>query len=140
MITNSRKGIISPLKINGKNINGEWQMYQMPLNEMPAIQDISVKADENKPAFYGANFNLDETGDTFIDMRNFGKGVIFINGINIGRYWNVGPQQSLYIPGCWLKKGKNNLIILDQVNEFVQTKVQTMKKSIMKDLRPSKAL
>ena len=54
------------LMVNGKCI-------QMPLNEMPTIQDISVKADENKPAFYGANFNLDETGDTFIDMRNFGK-------------------------------------------------------------------
>ncbi|HAY3536226.1 TPA: beta-galactosidase [Elizabethkingia anophelis] len=140
MITNSRKGIIAPVKINGEDINGEWQMYQMPLDQMPRINDIAVKAAENKPAFYASSFNLNETGDTFIDMRNFGKGVIFINGINIGRYWNVGPQQSLYIPGCWLKKGKNDLIILDQVNESVQTKLQTLKESIMKDLRPSKAL
>lgn len=56
-------------------------------------------------------FDLNETGDTFLDMENWGKGIVFVNGKNIGRYWHVGPQQTLYLPGVWLKKGSNKIVI-----------------------------
>jgi beta-galactosidase len=52
-------------------------------------------------------------GDTFLDLRTWGKGVVWINGHNLGRFWSVGPQQTLYCPGPWLKKGGNELIVLE---------------------------
>lgn len=56
-------------------------------------------------------FSLKKTGDTFIDMRGWGKGIVFVNGINLGRYWEIGPQQTLYLPGCWLRKGENRIVV-----------------------------
>ena len=67
-------------------ITGGWNMCRLPMNEVPDLSKL--------------------TDDTFIDMKKWGKGIIFINGINIGRYWQVGPPQTLYIPGDWLKKVK----------------------------------
>lgn len=83
---------------------------------------------------YQGEFELTEAGDTFIDMQNWGKGVIFVNGRNIGRFWKVGPQQTLYIPGVWLKKGKNEIIIFDQLNQKVQSTVSTVKTPILDQL------
>ena len=65
--------------------------------------------------YYRATFNLKKTGDTFFDMSTWGKGMVYVNGHALGRFWNIGPQQTLYCPGCWLKKGENEIIILDIV-------------------------
>jgi beta-galactosidase len=56
---------------------------------------------------------LDEIGDTYIDMSNYQKGVVWVNGHNLGRYWNVGPQYHLYCPANFLKKGNNEIIVFD---------------------------
>jgi beta-galactosidase len=65
------------------------------------------------PTFYRAHFNLTTTGDTFLDVRNLGKGALWINGHPIGRFWNVGPQQTLYVPGPWLHEGTNEIVVFD---------------------------
>ena len=65
------------------------------------------------PVLYKTIVTLDTVGDTFLDMSTFGKGMVWLNGRNLGRYWKIGPQQTLYVPGCWLKKGENELLILD---------------------------
>lgn len=65
--------------------------------------------------YYRATFNLKKTGDTFFDLSTWGKGMVYVNGHALGRFWNIGPQQTLYCPGCWLKKGENEIIILDIV-------------------------
>ncbi len=54
-------------------------------------------------------------GDTFLDMRSWGKGVVWVNGHCLGRFWNIGPTQTMYVPGPWLKRGKNEVIILDLI-------------------------
>ncbi len=64
---------------------------------------------------YRATFKLNKVGDTFINMENFGKGQVYVNGHAIGRFWQIGPQQTLYMPGCWLKKGVNEIIVTDVV-------------------------
>lgn len=81
---------------------------------------FSVNSDVQHPetifsdgGYYFGEFNLKKTGDTFINMEAFGKGQVWINGHAIGRYWSIGPQQTLYVPGCWLKKGKNEVVVLD---------------------------
>jgi len=65
--------------------------------------------------YYRGFFNLKKTGDTFINMETFGKGQVYVNGHPLGRFWSIGPQQTLYLPGCWLKKGRNEIIVLDVV-------------------------
>ena len=56
---------------------------------------------------------MDKPGDTFLDVRQWGKGVVWINGHNLGRYWSIGPTQTMYLPGCWLKPGANDVVVLD---------------------------
>lgn len=63
--------------------------------------------------YYKGEFTLKKVGDTFLSTEAFGKGQVWVNGHAIGRFWSVGPQQTLYLPGCWLKKGRNEVIILD---------------------------
>jgi beta-galactosidase len=65
------------------------------------------------PTFYRGHFTLTATGDTFLDIRNLGKGALWINGHPIGRFWNIGPQQTLYVPGPWLNKGANEIVVFD---------------------------
>ncbi len=136
-IVENNKGIISPVIIDGKEITGEWNMYQLPMNSVPELSDMGRYASSNTtskaeklkgtPVVYEGTFTLNETGDTFIDMENWGKGIIFINGKNIGRYWKVGPQQTLYIPGVWLNKGENKIVIFEQLNDDAKTEVSTLK-------------
>ena len=68
-----------------------------------------------------------KTGDTFLDMSKWGKGIVFVNGHNLGRYWNIGPQQTLYLPGCWLKKGKNTIAVFEQINDVKQKRIAITK-------------
>ena len=148
-IIHNNKGIISPVKINDIEITGNWKMYKLPMSEAPVITSLKnvkvfdnteansakVKALKGSPVVYQGTFDLNETGDTFIDMEQWGKGIIFINGINIGRYWKVGPQQTLYIPGVWLKKGTNQLVIFEQQNDEIKTEVKTVKVPVLTKLK-----
>ena len=91
------------------------------------------KAADGQPAWYRGSFKLDKTGDTFLDVSSWGKGMVWVNGYNIGRFWKIGPQQTLYMPGCWLKKGKNEIIILDLEGPQTQT-VSGLSKPILDKL------
>ncbi|RZK58118.1 MAG: beta-galactosidase [Pedobacter sp.] len=139
-ITNSTKGIISPITINGEAITGNWDMYKLPMDVSPNLDSFKNTATAGKPAIYQGSFNLLKTGDTFLDMEKWGKGIVFINGINIGRYWSVGPQQTLYIPGCWLKIGKNEIVIFEQKNEVIQKSISTVATPILDKLIPENGL
>lgn len=117
-IVHNQKGIISPVFIDSNAITGNWKMYSMPLEKVPELDQLRNQNNSKGVAsFYTAFFNLDQTGDTFLDMHNWGKGIVFINGHHLGRYWNKGPQQTLYLPGVWLKKGRNEIFIFEQKNE-----------------------
>jgi beta-galactosidase len=66
-----------------------------------------------QPGFWRATLKVDQPSDTFLDMRPWSKGFVWVNGHNLGRFWNIGPQQTMYLPGPWLKKGDNEIVILD---------------------------
>ena len=57
---------------------------------------------------------MDQPGDTFLDTSNFVKGFVWVNGHALGRIWDVGPQKTLYLPGPWLRKGSNDVIVFDE--------------------------
>lgn len=106
-----RKGISGGIVVNGA-FQTNWSQYSLSLED-PTLIDFSREWIPDTPTFSRFVFELEESGDTFIDMSKWGKGVVFVNGFNLGRYWNVGPQQKLYIPGPKLKIGVNELIIFE---------------------------
>ncbi|SFN50441.1 beta-galactosidase [Chryseobacterium oleae] len=117
-IVQNLKGIISPVTIGENEMVSHWEMFVLPFDKIPGITTQSKFIAAKTPVIKEAHFNLNETGDTFLDMRNFGKGIVFVNGKNIGRYWSkVGPQLTLYVPGVWLKKGKNTIQVFEQIND-----------------------
>jgi len=109
-LLDDRKGITERVSLGGEELKG-WEMYSLPLKEIGGLK-FSAKPAPG-PAFYRATFELRETGDVYLDMRGWGKGNVWVNGRNLGRYWKVGPQQTLFVPGVWLKKGRNEVIVLD---------------------------
>lgn len=81
----------------------------------PATDDLRADRLGQGIGYYRGHFTLKKTGDTFLNMESWGKGQVYVNGHAIGRFWNIGPQQTLYVPGCWLKKGSNEVIVLDVI-------------------------
>jgi beta-galactosidase len=132
-IVHNTKGIISPVLINNNVITGGWNMYRLPFNQAPAL--TGSKAKEGKAALYKGSFTTTKTGDVFLDMQHWGKGIVFVNGHNLGRYWQVGPQQTLYLPGCWLKKGANDIVVLEQLNDHIQPVIPTVEKPVLTMLK-----
>lgn len=135
-IVNNTKGIISPVRIAGREIKGDWEMFRLPLDTMPVLDEMPsrhIRANTAEtaselsklPVYYEGTFTLDKTGDTFIDFEDWGKGLVFVNGHNLGRYWYVGPQQRLFLPGVWLKKGENRIVVFEQLNDRPQTALNT---------------
>ena len=80
-----------------------------------SYEESAKLADYMKPGYHRGYFNLKKVGDTFLNFETWGKGQVWVNGHAMGRIWSIGPQQTLYVPGCWLKKGKNEIIVLDVV-------------------------
>ncbi len=100
------------------NLKG-WEMMPIGDDYATATKALSNKIERLKyqfstaPGYYRGTFNISKLGDTFINMERFGKGQVYVNGHALGRFWKIGPQQTLYCPGAWLKKGKNEIIVLD---------------------------
>ena len=92
---------------------------------------------------YEGTFTVSKVGDTYLDMSSWGKGMVFINGHNIGRFWNVGPQQTLFLPGCWLKKGQNEIKVYDITgpkNPIVSGKTKPVIAELHKEYLPKDAV
>lgn len=133
-----RKGITEKVELLSKSATLDlknWKVYNFPVDyPFVATRNYEDNARVNGPAYYRATFQLDKTGDTFIDMQTWGKGMVWINGYALGRFWEIGPQQTLFLPGCWLKKGENEIIVLD-LKGPEKTVVKGLKKPILDMLR-----
>ena len=134
-IIHNLKGIISPITIAGNEIIGNWNMYKFSMNQEPDLKTYPNKYKKDQPVIYEGTFSLSKTGDTFLDMSKWGKGIVFVNGHNLGRYWNVGPQQTLYLPGCWLKKGSNKITVFEQINSEEQKEIHGVKTPVLDELK-----
>lgn len=88
-----------------------WDIIKVPIDQN--MLNWKNRSDNGKfPHLFKYVLTLDETGDTYLNMENWKKGYVFVNGYNLGRYWNKGPQQRLFLPGVWLKKGENEVVVL----------------------------
>ncbi len=99
----------------------DWKVYQLPdvlsfyeSMKFEPIENYSKDENGRMPrGVYQATFNVDKPSDTFLNFETWGKGLVYVNGHPMGRIWEIGPQQTLYMPGCWLKKGENKIVIFD---------------------------
>ena len=99
-------------------IDGIDALSSTPVTVPQSDKGTALSASERQmstPAYYRSSFNVKKIGDTYLDMSSWGKGLVWVNGHCLGRFWEVGPQQTLYLPGCWLKKGKNEIVVLDLI-------------------------
>lgn len=111
LMERQRKGIDQCVQING-HIHNHWEQYTLPLEDIGKV-DFSGEYREHTPAFYRFTFTAAQLGDTFLDFEGWGKGVAFVNGFNIGRFWEIGPQKRLYIPAPLLRAGENEIILFE---------------------------
>lgn len=110
-----RKGITEKVELESAAGTTEvlnWSHYKLPLDEADHGHTYQ-KGLTGEPAFYRGSFELDRTGDTFLDTSKWNKGVVWVNGHNLGRYWQIGPQQTLYLPAPWLKAGRNEVVVYE---------------------------
>ena len=111
-----RKGILGGVEINMQYVHG-WENYPLQLDN---LNKLNFRKGANRqstgPVFLKGEFTVDSPHDTFVKLAGLEKGVCWINGFNLGRYWAKGPQQTLYLPAPLLKKGANELILFELHN------------------------
>uniref|UniRef100_A0A0V0GCY9 Beta-galactosidase n=1 Tax=Triatoma dimidiata TaxID=72491 RepID=A0A0V0GCY9_TRIDM len=121
LLSDCTKGLISNATIDGVNLK-DWKVIGFPLNpeDITQIEEIADQTENvtniKLPAFYYGEFQIQgKVLDSFLDMSQWGKGVVFINNYNLGRYWHIGPQFTLYVPGCYLRAypEKNTITLLE---------------------------
>ena len=105
-----RKGISNVHFAN--QVLTDFDVYTIPLDNLDDLKFGELKAEnKNGPVFLKGTFKAGK-GECFVDMSGFTKGYVFVNGFNLGRYWNIGPQKALYLPGSLLKE-ENEIIIFE---------------------------
>jgi beta-galactosidase len=109
-IVDNRKGITRGVSLDGRALT-PWKIYPLPMDDISAYR-FGAATVKDLPALHRGAFTLTDTGDTFLDMSRWGKGCVWVNGHNLGRFWSIGPQQTLYCPGAWLRKGRNEIVVL----------------------------
>lgn len=114
-----RKGIRTGVCVD-LHFHLQWKQYPLELQDLSRL-DFSKEWQENAPAFYRFDFRLDCVYDTYIDMMGYGKGAVFVNGHNLGRFWEVGPTTSLYVPHGFLKEGDNTIIVFETEGRYQET-------------------
>jgi beta-galactosidase len=111
-LRSERQGMNGPVTVAGRQLTG-WKVWPLPMDDLSHVEFTGMEPAKGSggPAFYQGRFDLQTLGDTFLDMRGWGKGAVWINGHALGRFWNLGPQQTLYVPAPWLKKGTNQVVV-----------------------------
>ena len=106
-----KKGLVGRVLLDNK-IHFGWKAYPLPMDNLEKLEFEADCEDSSLP-FYKFTFDIDTPYDTFLKLEGFGKGFAVLNGFNLGRYWKIGPQKTLFVPGSILKEGENTLIIFE---------------------------
>lgn len=119
-LLNNHCGLVKPVTLDGHQLTG-WDHYPLPLYKTDISQIKFGKALSNIPAFHRGSFDLKETGEMFLDTSKWGKGAVWVNGHSLGKFWRIGPQQTLYLPSCWTKVGRNEVVVLELDDQGTRT-------------------
>ena len=110
-LSDGRAGIVGSVQWNGRGLDA-WKMYSLPMDSPDGIKNWR-KGDVAGPAFHRGTFKLDKVTDTYLDTSTLTKGFVWLNGHNLGRTWNIGPQKSIFVPAPWLREGTNEVVVFD---------------------------
>jgi len=113
----NKKGITGKVELGGEELKG-WEMYSLPCKNTDGLKSLATSS--GGPVIRRGWFDMPVVADTYLDMRDWGKGVVWVNGHNLGRYWSVGPQQTVYVPVEWLKPSKNEVVVLELLKPEVK--------------------
>lgn len=130
-IREERKGITTSVTLDDRELT-TWEVFPLPMSSMPMTKRRTV-AGATGPAFYRGSFNLSTTADTFLDTRGWGKGTVVVNGHRLGRFWAIGPQQTLYVPGPWLRRGTNDIVVFT-LDTPAKTKMAGLASPVLNEL------
>lgn len=125
-IRGERKGILGKVTLAGKEPKN-WEIYSLPMDDLATLR-FSKDPCEG-PCFFRTHLNAPAQADTFLDVSALHKGEVWINQRPLGRFWSIGPQQALYLPGPWLKQGDNEIVYFDSRGE-AKAKLKTSSKPI----------
>jgi beta-galactosidase len=128
----NKKGITDKVQLAGKELKS-WKMYSLPFSTTDGFALKQSKLSGDAPVIKKGTFDLKQVADTYLDMRNWGKGIVWVNGHNLGRYWYVGPQQTIYLPAEWLKRTDNEVVVLELIKPE-QSILKTLSKPILNEL------
>lgn len=108
----NRKGITNQVLLGDEKLTG-WSITPLPLYKEEVSALNFGGPIKGVPAFHKGTFTIEKLGDCFVDMSRWGKGAVWVNGKSLGRFWNIGPQQTLYLPAPWLKEGENEIVVFE---------------------------
>ena len=129
----NKKGITEQVTLNKKVIYS-WKMYGLPFDQVDIKKITGDVKNASGPVVNYATFDVAKVQDTYLDLRKWGKGMIWVNGHNLGKYWSIGPQQTIYLPAEWLKSGKNEVVLLELIKPE-QKVLSSLGKPILNELR-----
>jgi beta-galactosidase len=133
-----RKGIHAPVRVTSDGTTSElsrWQVYTLPLDSHMLGNLKFSDAKASGPGFWRFSVPIEKPADTWLDMRPWGKGVVWVNGHCLGRFWNIGPTQTMYLPGPWLKAGANEIVVYDLLGAEKPV-IAGLNSPILNELRP----
>ncbi len=111
-LPDGRTGIVGSVNVGDHKLTG-WKSYSLPMKSPDAIRHWEKTEGNSGPAFHRGTFKLDKVTDTYLDTSSLVKGFVWVNGHNLGRTWNIGPQKSLFVPAPWLREGTNEVVVFD---------------------------
>lgn len=136
---NERKGLITNPSLDGTPLTG-WKIYTLPLDDPATLPATTKSPALTGPTFYTGTIPIKERGETYLDMSNFHFGVVWVNGHNLGRYWEVGASRAIYLPSVWEKEGDNQITVLELGPPPAKTTITGVKNMVETPLRPIQPL
>jgi hypothetical protein len=138
-----RKGLHGPVRFvpagdGAPQTIEDWEIRAIDFDADAALPPLKWRQAHAKgPAFWRGTFRVANAADTFLDMSKWGQGAVWVNGQCLGRYWNIGPTQTMYLPGPWLKAGDNEIVVLD-LSGPEQPHIAGVRKPVLDELHPQK--
>ncbi len=142
MEIHDRKGFQGPVRFTAQGGKPQevkaWEIKALDFGADAKLPELKWQAGPCKaPAFRRGSFKVDQPADTFLDMSRWGMGIVWVNGHCLGRYWNIGPTQTMYLPGPWMRAGSNEIIVLDLTGPE-EPVIAGLKTPVLDQLRPEK--
>lgn len=117
LMTPERKGVVGPVKLNGTELE-DWEVYPLPLDDKKFLSPFKPGDTQRKTGrFFRGKLDLKTVADTVLDMSDSKKGMVWVNGKNLGRFWEIGPQKRLFCPATFLKKTGNQIVVMDLLKD-----------------------